>query len=221
MKRDIQLSLDGTMDRAIGALPVSVVTGNNAELIRTVAPLYLDGVVLDVTYGLGNWWTSYRPLELTTHDVALDGVDFRKLPEADASFDAVCFDPPYITTGGAPTSPRLAEFRTRYGLAPREYRGFAATNELIGAGLAECARVTRRWLLVKCMDYTDGGQLHFGHLLMIRWADDLGLELHDLVVHASGRGTGGWNIVEPQRCTRAHSYLLIFRKRTRPVRPKA
>lgn len=35
-----------------------------------------------------------------THDIALDDVDFRHLPETDGSYDTVVFDPPYTISGG-------------------------------------------------------------------------------------------------------------------------
>lgn len=69
---------------------------DNGEMIRDVVELgYIvpdSDTVLDVTYGLGNWWTCVRPSQLLTHDLALDGVDFRHLPEPDSSVDVVVFD---------------------------------------------------------------------------------------------------------------------------------
>ena len=99
--RDMQLSLVEGMERPVGPLPLSVQTGTNADLIAKVAPLYLTGSVLDVTYGEGKWWDRFTPDPFTFHDLhKVDGVDFTALPEADRSVDTVCFDPPYTISGG-------------------------------------------------------------------------------------------------------------------------
>ena len=206
----MQLSLDGTRDRAVGSLPLSVVVGTNAELLRSVAPLYLTGSVLDVTYGSGKWWAEYRPAGLVTHDIALDGVDFRKLPERDSSFDAVCFDPPYVPQGGIKTPfYRSGQWHQNYGLVPMS---LAELRELFADGLAECARVSRRWVLVKCCDFVTGGQFKLAHLFVIAKAEELGLQVHDLLVLAGGSGPGNSRMLDVKRARRAHSYLLVFRK---------
>lgn len=194
----------------MGKLVPSLISGTNAALIAAIAPLYLDGTVLDTTYGRGKWWDRFRPDDLVTHDLALDGVDFRDLPHDDASFDAVCFDPPYVPRhgGNLPPSSNLVNFRNRYGLA--EPRTRAELEQLIVAGLGECARVARRWLLVKCCDYVNGKQFHLGHLVVIQTGTDLGIRTHDLIVHAAGTGPGGSQIFEQQRARRAHSYLIVF-----------
>lgn len=212
--RDIALSLfpDLLPDRPVGPILPSVIGGSNAELIATVAPMYLEGnSVLDVTYGKGLWWKRYRPEVFEKHDLEVDGVDFRALPEGDRSWDVVCYDPPYIPQGGVVTS-TAGDFTSRFGL---ESRSREALWELVGAGLAECARVARKWVLVKCCDFVNGGNFWLGHLRIIRMAEECGLtdsfgEPHDLIVHHAGSGPGGHNIVTPQRARRHHSYLLVF-----------
>jgi hypothetical protein len=211
-QRPVQLGLLEGADKAVGPLLSSVVHGSNADLITAVAPFYLTGTVLDVTYGRGMWWRRHRPADLVAHDLALDGVDFRALPHDDASFDTVCFDPPYVPRHGNTdsTKNRDQEFRRRYGLV--EPRTELQMRALINDGLAECARVARRWLLVKCTDYCNGRQFHLGHVRVLTEAERLGLRCHDLLIHASGTGPGGGQIRVPQRARRAHSYLLVFTK---------
>ncbi|MDO8391043.1 MAG: hypothetical protein Q7V57_11185 [Actinomycetota bacterium] len=134
---------DMRADQATGPLLTSVATGSNADLIASIAPLHLTGRVLDVTYGRGMWWTRYRPADLTCHDRdTLDGVDFRHLPHADESFDAVCFDPPYIPHHSPATS-TARDFIDRFGTG----RGATTPTELFelfDAGLTECERVCKR-----------------------------------------------------------------------------
>lgn len=130
-------------DMAQGPLLKSVFTGTNADLIAAIAPLYIRGRVLDVTWGRGMWWTKYRPEHLTAHDRdTLDGVDFRNLPHPPASFDTVCFDPPYIPHHSPETS-TATDFVDRFGTS----RGASTPGELFElftAGLNECARVVDR-----------------------------------------------------------------------------
>lgn len=212
--RDVQLSMlpDVAPDRPQGWIMPSVFTGTNADLIAALAPMYLAGDldVADVTYGRGKWWDRVRPARLVAHDMRLDGVDFTALPEPDATYDVVAFDPPYIPQGGYDTSTAL-QFVADYGLTSRS-RG--ELWRLLGAGLGECARVLRPdgRLLVKCCDFVNGGSFHLGHRRVLDIADGLGLSCWDLIVHHTGSGPGGHNIFTPVRARRHHSYLLVLVK---------
>jgi len=215
--RDVQLSIIEGMDRPVGPILPSVFQGTNADLIAAVAPLYLTGSVLDVTYGngktAGGWWKRFTPDPFTFHDIDPDygGVDFRCQPHADGSFDTVCFDPPYVPAGGQRTTGPTAgevDFRKRFGLMGT--RTLAELNALICDGLTECARVTRGYLLVKCSDFVTGSKFTLGHLTVLDHARSLGLDCHDLIVHHTGSGPGGHNITTVKRARRHHSYLLVF-----------
>lgn len=215
--RPVELSLfpEVAPDRPRGPIPGSVQTGTNADLIATIAPLYLGGhSVLDVTYGKGAWWRRYTPDRFTCHDINLDGVDFRQLPEPDSSVDVVCFDPPYVPCGSLPqpieTSHQSSAgaFREAYGLQPMSHNDI---ETLFRDGLAECARVASRWVLAKCSDYVTSGRFTLGHLAMIDAARSTDLaDPWDLIVHHTGPGPGGHNITTPIRARRHHSYLLVF-----------
>jgi hypothetical protein len=215
--RPVQGSLLPTLqpDKPVGAILPSVITGTNSDLIAAVAPLYLGSgggtAVCDVTYGEGGWWRRFRPTNLVAHDLHKgDGVDFTALPEPDDTYDAVCFDPPYIPQGGYETA-AAPGFVGRFGLTSRSRSDLW---DLIGAGLAECVRVTKPggFVLVKCMDFVNGGAFHLGHRKVLDIADELGARCHDLIVHHAGSGPGGHNIFEPIRARRHHSYLVVLRK---------
>lgn len=198
-------------NKAVGPLPASVVPGTNADLIDHLKDLYFTGSVLDVTYGTGAWWKRWRPEHLTCHDIKVDGVDFTDLPYADRSWDTVCYDPPYIPAGGDTTS-TAGDFQDRFGISGG--RSQATLETLVFAGLAETARVASDYLLVKCMDYVNSG---FTPMAFRIWqhATELGLHLHDEIIHYSGSGPGGHNIVTPKRARRHHSKLLVFTRSRR------
>ena len=134
---------------------------SNGDLIAEVARLgYLDGRVLDATYGRGTFWKVHRPESLTTNDRDAPGADcsydYREFPppwgDPARRFDAVVFDPDYKLNG----TPALGEFDRRYGIGgdvTREQR-YAAILD----GAVECWRVTRRYLLVKCQDQVESGR---------------------------------------------------------------
>lgn len=208
------------LDRPVGPILESVYRGTNAELMRAVAPLYLTGSVLDVTYGQGKWWDLYRPHPFVFHDIALDGVDFRDLPYFDREsdrFDTVVFDPPYVLSGGASSARLGPDFQNRYGIGyadpayrPPSAKGRDALHDLILDGFTECCRVARCWVLAKCMEYAQGGRFHDVPTMISDRARELGWVKHDQIVHHTGPGPGGHNIFVVKRARRAHSYLLVF-----------
>jgi len=212
--RDVQESMfpDLVPARPQGWIMPSVFTGTNADLIKAIAPMYLTGSVLDVTYGDGKWWDKYKPDPFTCHDLhKLDGVDFRNLPEDDNSIDTVCFDAPYVPQGGTGSTAGMA-FRERFGLT-EESTPWWETKELIELGLTQCARVTRRWVVTKCADFVSGGKFHVGHRWMLDAGTACGLgDAWDIIIHHTGSGPGGHNIFEPLRARRHHSYLIVFTK---------
>lgn len=224
--RPVEMSLfpDLKPDKPVGPILASVFTGTNAELMAAVAPYYLTGSVLDCTYGEGKWWERYRPDQFTAHDLhKVDGVDFRALPEADRSIDTVCFDPPYVISGSASSDRLGPDFQDRYGigldnldLARNTGDGTTAFEAMILGGLREAMRVARHWVLVKCMEFSQGNHVpparsfHDIPFLVATDARAHGWLKHDQIVHHTGPGPGGHNIFDPKRARRHHSYLMVF-----------
>ena len=214
--RPVQTSMfpDIQPDKPIGKILPSVFQGTNADLMAAVAPFYLTGSVCDVTYGEGKWWDRFKPDPFVAHDkFKLDGVDFTDLPEADDTYDTVCFDPPYASSGGAPSAAiQDPKFQNRYGIgATTGAASGRALDLLIASGLREACRVARHWVLVKCMEFADSGFHDVPHLVTVQ-AAGVGWVKHDQIVHFTGSGPGGHNIFDPKRARRHHSYLLVFRK---------
>jgi tRNA G10 N-methylase Trm11 len=188
----------------------------NGPLLAAAAQLWIapDDLVMDVTYGRGRFWTRYRPRHLVTHDITIDGVDFRHLPEGSSSVDVIVFDPPYIAQGGRETS-TIPDMLDRYGLVDVP-KTVPEVNQLIADGIQEATRVLRPKgrLLVKCMDYVCSGRLVLGRHHVVTTALGIGLEQVDEFVHYSG--TGPQSTWERQlHSRRAHSFLCVFRKSKR------
>jgi hypothetical protein len=165
-ERCVEMSLfpEVKPDRPVGPILPSVFKGSNADLVAAVAPLYLTGSVCDLTYGEGKWWDRFRPVEFVAHDLhKVDGVSFTDLPEADNTYDTVCFDPPYVLSGGKSSEGLKGGFQDRYGIGLDRlgHNGGQAFDRLLSAGLAEAARVSRQFVLVKCMEFAQGG----GHMV--------------------------------------------------------
>lgn len=217
----MQTSMMEGRERAVGPLPPSVVVGDNSALIASIAPLYLTGSVLDVTYGRGMWWRRFTPEPFLGHDLA-DGIDFRDLPHEEGSWDTVCFDPPYIPTRAAQTASPVLEGRFRPSFGLEQTRTKAQLDKLIADGLAECGRVARRWVLAKCCDYAENRSTFvLGHVKVIESGEALGLRVHDLIVHVAGGGPGRSRITELRRSSRTHSYLVVFSVPRRRVKREA
>jgi hypothetical protein len=164
----------------VTAAPVLAVTEwkTNADLIADVARLgYLhdDWLTLDPTYGLGKWWTLWRPRMLIASDIDPAkspcgySVDFTALNQADQSFDAVAFDPLY-KLNGTPT----ADVDERYGV--HVVRSRDDRHQLILDGISECARVLKPsgFLLVKCQNQVNGGKVRWQTDLFSRHAETVG-----------------------------------------------
>lgn len=162
----------------------------NAELIVDVANLgYIKktDLVLDPTYGRGVWWNAWQPDRLVKHDLyKLDGVDFRDLPEPDNTFDAVAFDPPYVSAGGRHTT-TIPDFHDRFGMtnAPTTPAG---VQQLVNEGIKEIQRVLkpRKYALVKVKNYVSSGKLWLGTIKTVNYAETLGFEVVDMLQHLSG-----------------------------------
>jgi tRNA G10 N-methylase Trm11 len=186
----------------------------NAELIEDVARLHLGDVqiMVDPTYGRGVWWKKWRPPMLVSHDLAIDGVDFRELPHPSEHFDAAAFDPPYVSIGGRATS-QMREMYERFGLldAPRSPEDLQG---LINSGLVEVRRVTRRGglILVKCQDYISSGKLWAGTHRTLKFAESIGLELVDRFEHVAKRPRPQPSGRRQVHARRNLSTLLVLRR---------
>lgn len=140
---------------------------DNADLMVDLFDLgYLtdDHPVLDCTYGMGAFWSRYRPEQLIGSDA--DSVkaphitcSFTKLPFADGAVHTIVYDPPYKLNGSPDP-----EIDYRYGV--HDYTRWQDRMALIYEGAVECARVLGKgFLLIKVQDQVVSGRK--------RWQTDL------------------------------------------------
>lgn len=180
----------------------------NAELMLNVANLgYLNGLVLDATYGEGGFWNLFRP-NLVTFDCKLKGDivgDFTTPPFANNTFDTVVFDGPYKLSG----TPALDDFDERYGI--EEPAKWQDRMQLIRDGIAGLLPVTKKYLAVKCQDQVCSGQVRWQTRDFSDHAESLGAKLVDRFDLIGSR------IPQPKGRRQVHarrnaSSLLIFKK---------
>ena len=151
---------------------------NAAMIAQAVKPLgYLNGRVIDMTYGLGRFWSEWRPDGLVTVDLnpaaGADLVaDFRQLPFPDRSFDVAVFDGPY-KLNGRPSQGGPATSDDDYGVGGDTVTRWQDRYQLLLDGITEACRIADR-VLVKCQD-----QVNSGH---VRW------QTVDFTVHAARCG---------------------------------
>ena len=153
---------------------------SNADLIvavRELGHLHPDWKTLDCTYDKGVFWKKFRPRYLTASDIRprsskVEKVDFRMMPWADETFDAVVFDPPYGLRG------TVNKTNGGYGL-DAGYLSIDARHEMIKLGINETVRVLRVGgrLLVKCQDQVCSKQVRWQTRIFADHAEKLGCRL--------------------------------------------
>jgi len=131
----------------------------NAELINDVSRLgWIGDEVLDLSYGLGKFWSDWQPTFLTRNDLDPDKGDFshdaRMIPpEWLARFDTTVWDPPYRMSGRPDNV-----MGNRYGIdVPRSAKEII---DLLVAGTRSAVVCTRGegTVLVKCQNTINGGR---------------------------------------------------------------
>lgn len=194
---------------------LSARVGDNAASFADVARLYLDptDLVLDTTYGFGRFWRHVDPFPrrvvrmdlYATWDVV---ADYRCLPFAAETFDAVVYDPPYKNG----TSHDMNEDQDGYANNLRPERGVHAVNAMYEASIAEAWRVLRPVgvLICKGMDQVESGRTHlFMHspamLPSPLW------EVEDVFVVVR-KGKPAMRHPYQRHARKAHSYFAVMRK---------
>lgn len=137
--------------------------------------------VLDCTYGYGAFWSEWKPKGYLFHATDADplkspddpdGVDFRKQPHADKSFNVVVYDPPYTFRG---TSALASD--ERYGVHINEK--WQDRWDLIYEGLEECCRIAKHRVLFKCQASVVSAKVRWQDIEAVSVAEKCGFGLRD------------------------------------------
>jgi len=193
----------------------SIVIGNNSDLIKHVANLYLqnEDKIADITYGKGAFW---RKVDLSQYDFHPSDLitcpktryDFRKLPYADNSFDVVVFDPPYAHNPGKMiVDDNYKNAKTTKGLYHNDIL------ELYREGMQESYRILKPngTLWVKGQDEVESGYQRWSHVEHLLMALDMGMYGKDLFILGQNKNPVIQN-KKQQHARKKHSYLWIFKK---------
>lgn len=160
---------------------------NNAELVVDLHALgYLDDDVLDATYGLGRFWTAFRPAQLAAVDIdparTTIVADFRHLPFGNRTFRTVVLDPPYKLNG---TSTGRGPSTSDHSYGVTDYHTPVDRHRMICDGITDCCRVADRYLIVKCQDQVVSGRVHWQTRIFTDHAETCGFRLVDML-HVQG-----------------------------------
>lgn len=200
--------------------------GNNDEIFPLIASLYIPkgACVADVTYGSGVFWKKVPKdhCRLVASDVAT-GIDCRKLPYRDESFDVLVLDPPYMHTPGGTAHQNHQNFEKYYrnngGEAAGTKKYHEAVLDLYFRAAKEAWRVLRDHgvFIVKCQDEVCANRQRLTHVELINEFAELGFVCEDLFVLVRKGRPGVSRVLKQVHARKNHSYFLVF-IRPRPTR---
>ena len=191
------------------------IQGTNADLIATVARLYLrkGDRLADITFGRGVFWRNLNLSDYRFHKsdkitCPSSPHDFRQLPYKARFFDVVVFDPPYAHAGASMrVEPCYHIASTAGGLSHRDIM------EGYRLGMGEATRILKPGgtLWVKCADEIERAVQRRGHIEVFQIAQGLGLIDKDLFVlmQETQPVTNGRR---QQHARKNCSFLWVFRK---------
>lgn len=212
--------------KASDKIILSAYRGRNDIVFRNILKLYVPegSIIADVTYGLGKFWTlvDQSRYNLLASDIQT-GTDFRDLPYADGSVDAVVLDPPYMHYSSGTAYLNHTDFDHRYKVNTQHHenkRGHDAMLELYIEGASEAKRVLkhRGIFVVKCMDEVAGNEQRLTHVELVSRLSKEGFSVEDLfVVMRVDTPTLSSPTIQ-KHARKNHSYFLVLRKQERSKR---
>lgn len=194
----------------------------NADMIADVARLgYLDGNVLDLSYGRGKFWTKHRPTFLTTNDLDPGKGDHHEDVTGPlrfdwyGRFDSVVWDGPYRLSGtrdDAKLDGGGADFDERYGI-DGDYQPVSEVMGLLEAGVKTASRCVCKggFVLVKCQNQV-AGQKHFQAYRLAAVGAEHGLVLVDEFIRMTTKARPQPKGRAQLRARSNYSTLLIMRR---------
>jgi hypothetical protein len=221
-------------------LVVSAYHGTNDQVFPEIMRLYAapGARVADVTYGRGVFWRSIQPdrYQLVASDLKADalpagcagGIDACALPYADASFDVIVFDPPYMHSPGGTAHNGHQNFERFYANnadapgsdepAPPKYH--EAVLDLYFRASREAWRVLvdDGVYIVKCQDEVCANRQRLTHIEITVELARYGFDAEDVFVLMRRQKPGVSRLKGRQvHARKNHSYFMVYRK-PRPSR---
>ena len=194
--------------------------GTNDEVFPHILKLYVPkgALVADVTHGRGVFWKQVPKdaYDLRATDLR-SGVDCRKLPYGDTSFDCVVFDPPYMHTPGGTAHQNHQNFEHYYynnGSENGSKKYHEAVLDLYFRGASEAYRILKPEgiYVVKCQDEVCATQQRLTHVEIVNALTALGFVVEDLFVILRKNKPGVSRMLRQVHARKNHSYFLVFRK---------
>ena len=158
-------------------------------------------------------------------DIA-DGIDCRKLPYKNSSFDVIVFDPPYMegfyrkgntTKAGDGTHNTFREHYSNGDEAPQPNGGkwHEAVLEIYKEGGKEAHRVLKDGgvFIVKCQDEVSANRQNLTHVEIINAYATIGFFCKDLFIVVRPNKPGMSRVINQVHARKNHSYFLVFVKR--------
>lgn len=185
----------------------------NAQLIADVARLgYVGPSVLDLSYGLGAFWTDWRPDKLVANDLNPDkgdhSIDVTGDPPDEwlERFDTTVWDGPYRMCG----TPGHHQYSDRYGID--RYLSIPERLDLLRAGVtfAAACTVDGGTVLVKCQDQVSSKRKIWQTITLVDHAAERGLRFVDRFDLTSPRRAQPSGRQEHSRSNT--SQLLVFER---------
>lgn len=191
------------------------------DILQLYAP---NGIELDPTYSIGNFYGRI-PRPKYRYDVKpqcpeVTQADCRKLPHNDNSIESINFDPPFLATSLAKDQDEYAEgsnkILNRFGF----YKNMPELWQFYFDSLKEFYRILKPAgiLIFKCQDCISGGEQYLSHVEIINQAIAIGFYPIDIFVLLAKNRLIGQNGENQQHARKFHSYFIVFRKQTSPVK---
>jgi hypothetical protein len=223
-------------------------TEDNSAVFPKILEIYakVNDKIADITYGKGVFWKEVNigKYEVFFSDIKktilkddlflktfLSGVDCRKLPYIDESFDIVVFDPPYMHTPGGTAHNGHQNFEEYY--ANNNDQNLEIIQQISNNGVEnipkyheavldlynktalEAKRVlkSKGIFIVKCQDEVCANKQRLTHIEITNSFDKLGFLAEDLFVVIRKNKPGISRLKSKQMHARKnHSYFMVYRK---------
>jgi tRNA G10 N-methylase Trm11 len=207
---------------------ISAHLGDNSGIFPSILDLHVPkgSRVADVTYGRGVFWKNVdlSRYELLASDLKT-GVDWRDLPHADNSVDAVVFDPPYMEGLYRKTKDALAgsgshsAFQKAYSngdtrCATKERKYHDAVLEAYLSVIPETKRVLRSGgkFIVKCQDEVSANRQKLTHVELIWAYEKRGFYCKDIFIVVRTNAPVISKLKSQVHSRKSHSYFLVFER---------